>query len=82
MLKAACEEEDFLDLLLVIVHTAWEESGVPREWADTTIIPIPKKGNLRDCNNWRDIALLDVVGKAAARVLQQRLQRLAEEELP
>ena len=82
MLKAACEEEDFLDLLLVLVHTAWEKSGVPREWEDATLIPIPKKGNLSDCNNWRGIALLDVVGKAVARVLQERLQRLAEEEHP
>ena len=55
---------------------------VPQEWADATIIPIPKKGNLSDCNNWRGIALLDVVGKVVARVIQERLQRPAEQELP
>ena len=55
---------------------------VPQEWADATIIPIPKKGNLSDCNNWRGIALPDVVGKVVARVIQERLQRPAEQELP
>ena len=44
--------------------------------------PVPKKGNLRNCDNWRGIALLDVVGKVVARILQERLQQVAEEELP
>ena len=39
------------------------------------LVPVAKKGNLTKCNNWRGIALLDVVGKVVARVLQQRLQK-------
>ena len=66
-------------VLQVFAHTVWEERHVPQEWADATLIPIPKKGNLRDCNNWRGIALLDVVGKVVAR---ERLQWLAEQVLP
>ena len=81
-IKAACEKEEFLQLLLALVHIVWSERCVPKEWADATIIPIPKKGNLSDCNNWRGIALLDVVGKVVSRVIQERLQRLAELELP
>ena len=80
--KAACEEVSFQALLLDLVHTVWEERKAPREWADATIIPIPKKGNLSLCDNWRGIALLEVVGKVVARVLQGRLQKVAEEELP
>ena len=45
-------------------------------------IPIPKKGNLRSCDNWRGISLLEVVGKVVARIIQGRLQKLAERELP
>ena len=82
MVKVACEDEEFLELLLALVHAVWEERRVLQEWADATLIPIPKKGNLSDCNNWRGIALLDVVGKVVARVIQERLQQLAEEELP
>ena len=81
MVKAACEEESFRDLLLDLVHTVLEERQVPREWADATLIPIPKKGDLSLCDNWRGIALLEVVGKVVASVIQARLQKLAEEEL-
>ena len=44
------------------------------EWRNATVVPIPKKGNLHVCDNWRGISLLDVVGKLFARVLQDRLQ--------
>ena len=46
-----------------------------------TLIPVPKKGDLKKRENWRGIALLDVVSKVVARILQERLQRLAEDEL-
>ena len=82
MIKTACDNEEFRALLLDLIHTVWEERKVPREWADAILVPIPKKGNLRNCDNWRGIALLDVVGKVVARILQERLQRMAEEELP
>ena len=82
MIKTACGNEEFMELLLDLVHAVWEESWVPREWADAILVPIPKKGNLRNCNNWRGIARLDMVGKVVARILQERLQQVAEEELP
>ena len=43
------------------------------------LIPIPKKGDLSQCDNWIGIALLDVVGKVVARVIQGRLQKLTED---
>ena len=45
-------------------------------------MPIPKKGDLSNCENWKVISLLLVVGKVSARILQERLQKLAEDELP
>ena len=56
--------------------------SVPGDWRDAILIPIPKKGDLSNCDNWRGISLLDIVGKAVARVLQDRLQKIAEDELP
>ena len=82
MVKAACDNEEFKVLLLDLTHTVWEERRAPKEWADAILVPIPKKGNLRNCHNWRGIALLEVVGKVVARILQERLQQLAKEELP
>ena len=82
MVKAARGAGDFGNLLLDLVCSVWEERRVPREWADAILVPIPKKGDLRNCDNWRGIALLEVVGKVVANILQKRLQRLAEDQLP
>jgi len=65
-----------------MIAAVWEERMVPKEWMDVIIIPIPKKGKLSSSDNWQGIALSEVVGKVAARVIQGRLQRLAEKELP
>ena len=43
---------------------------------------MPKKGDLTMCDNWRGISLLDVVGKLLGRIVQERLQCIAESVLP
>eukprot|EP00117_Sycon_ciliatum_P003161 scpid60766/ scgid8074/ LINE-1 reverse transcriptase homolog len=68
--------------LMDIVQAVWRTGKVPQEWRDCNLLPIPKKGNLALCDNWRGIALLDVVGKAVASLIQRRLQTLAENLLP
>ena len=82
MVKIACQDSDIIRRLLKLTHAVWKEKRVPKDWADAILIPIPKKGDLSVCDNWRGISLLDGVGKVIARVLQDRLQQLAEEELP
>ena len=82
MVKIACLDTDLLERLLALTHTVWKEKSAPKEWTDAILIPIPKKGDLSNCDNWRGISLLDVVGKVIARIIQDRLQLLAEEELP
>ena len=72
----------FTNALLVLLDSVWEEERVPQDWVDSVLVPIPKKGDLSSCDNWRGIALLDVVGKAVARLVQTRLQVLAEQVLP
>ena len=42
----------------------------------------PKKGDLSQSNNWRAFSLLDTMGKHFTKVIQQRLQKVAEEVLP
>ena len=79
MVKIGCGSEKVLASLLDLV---WEEGKVPRDWSNTVLIPIPKKGNPSYCNNWLGIVLLEVIGKMVARVLQATLQMVAEEELP
>ena len=80
MLKYGCS--DFVGLLKDLLNEVWLERRVLQEWVDAILVPIPKKGNLHSCDNWRGVALLDVVGKLAARIVQSRLQMVAERELP
>ena len=82
MVKVAWHDDEFADVLMELVHDVWRQQRVSKDWVDAVLIPIPKKGNLTNCDNWRGIALLDVVGKVVTRVLQERLQALAEEVLP
>ena len=70
------------DRLLQLMEKIWEEQTVVQDWKDAVVVPIPKKGNLNHCDNWRGISLLDVVGKLFGRILQERLQVLAESLLP
>ena len=82
IVKAACCDGDFVGMLVELLGDVWKEGEVPADWSDAVLIPIPKKGDLSQCDNWRGIALLDVVGKVVARVIQGWLQKLAEDELP
>ena len=58
------------------------ERKVIADWQDAQIVPIPKKGDLRVCDNWRGNSLLDVVGKVFAKIVQERLQIIANKVLP
>ena len=71
-----------MNKLLDLVKDAWERGCTPCAWRNSILVPIPKEGDLSNCDNWRGISLLDVVGKVVARILQERLQKLAEDELP
>ena len=82
MVKAGGSEDAFLEKLLNLVQTSWMEKKVSRDWSDAVLVPVPKKGDLHQCDNWRGIVLLDVVGKVVARIILERLQKLAEKELP
>ena len=75
MVKVGGCRRECLEMLLGLIHTVWEEQHVSRDWTDAILIPIPKKGGLSRCNNWRGISLLDVVGKAMGKILQERLAK-------
>ena len=59
-----------LEYTVDLFSTVWREQKVPEEWRDALIIPIPKKGDLTLCDNWRGISLLDVIGKLFAKIIQ------------
>ena len=81
MLKVGCKDEEFINMIVDLLSSVWKERKVPKEWIDAILVPIPKKGDLKICDNWQGIALLEVVGKMTARIIQDRLQKVAEREL-
>jgi hypothetical protein len=64
-----------------LCNRIWETGEVPRDWRDGIIIPLPKKGDLKDCNNWRGITLLSVPGKVMASILLNRIQGAVDDQL-
>ena len=73
---------DLYDRLLLLIADVWKRGKVVKDWQDAEIVPIPKKGDLCYCNNWKGISLLDVVGKVFSRIVQDRSVVLAEKLLP
>ena len=59
-----------------------ENSAVPQDWKGSVFIPIPNKGNAKECSNYRTIALISHASKVMLKILQARLQQYMNHELP
>ena len=54
----------------------------PQDWKRSVFIPIPKKGNAKECSNYHTIALISHTSKVMLKILQARLQQYVNHELP
>ena len=59
-----------------------ENSAVDTGLVKSVFIPIPKKGNAKECSNYRTIALISHASKVMLKILQARLQKYVNHELP
>ena len=57
----------------------WNKEELPEEWKESIIVPIHKKGDKTDCNNYRGISLLSTTYKILSNILLSRLIPFAEE---
>ena len=62
------------------IHVATQQW--PQDWKRSVFIPIPKKGNAKECSNYRTIALISHASKVMLKILQARLQQYMNRELP
>ena len=60
----------------------WKTQQWPQDWERSVFIPIPKKGNAKECSNYCTIALISHASKAMLKILQARLQQYVNRELP
>ena len=61
---------------------SWKTQQWPQDWKRSVLIPIPKKGNVRECSNYCAIALISHASKVMLKILQARLQQYVNRELP
>ncbi|KAI8493113.1 hypothetical protein Bbelb_291170 [Branchiostoma belcheri] len=76
-------KEVILPYLYKLLRQCWSDGEIPHEMRNAKIVTLYKnKGDRGDCNSFRGISLLSVAGKAIARIVRKRLQKLAERVLP
>ena len=58
-----------------ICQQMWKTQQWPQDWKKSVFIPIPKKGNAKECSNYHTIAFISHVSKVMLKILQARLQQ-------
>ena len=59
-----------------------ENPAVAQDWKRSVFIPIPKKGNAKECSNYGTITLISHASKVILKILQMRLQQFVNHEVP
>ena len=74
-------KDDAVKVLHSICEQIWKTQQWPQEWKRSVFIPVPKKGNAKECSNYRTIALISHASKVMLKILQARLQQYTNREL-
>ena len=91
--KASGGDEIPIDLFQILKNDAvkvphticqqiWKTQQWSQDWKRSVFIPIPKKGNAKECSNYHTIALISQANKVMLKILQVRLQQNVNCELP
>ena len=75
-------KDDAVKVLHSICQQIWKTQQWPQDWKRSVFIPVPKKGNPKECSNYRTIALISHARKVMLKILQARLQQYVNHELP
>ena len=75
-------KDDAVKVLHSICQQIWKIQRWPQAWKRSVFIPIPKKGNAKECSNYCTIAFISHASKVMLKILQARLQQYVNRELP
>ena len=75
-------KDDAVKVLHSMYQQIWKTQQWPQDWKRSVFIPILKKGNAKECSNYRTIALISHASKVMLKILQARLQQYVNRELP
>ena len=74
------------DVAVQVVHSIcqqiWKTQEWPQDWKRSVFIPIPKKGNAKECSNYHTTVLISHASKVRLKILQARLQQYMNHEIP
>ena len=71
-----------MKVLHLICQQIWKTQQWLQDWKRSVFIPIPKKGNAKECSNYCTIALISHARKVMLKIFQARLQQYVNHELP
>ena len=75
-------KDDAVKVLHSTCQQIWKTQQWPQDGKRSVFIPIPKKGNAKECSNYCTIALISHASKDMLKILQARLQQYVNRELP
>ena len=75
-------KDDALKVLHSICKQNWKAQQWPQDWKSSVFIPIPKKGNAKECSKCHTISVISHTNKVMLKILQARLQQYVNRELP
>ena len=75
-------KDDAVKVLRSICQQIWKSQQWPQDWKRLVFVPIPKKGNGKECSNYHTIALISHASKVMLNILQARLQKYMNCEVP
>ena len=74
-------KDDAVEVLHSICQQIWKTQQWPQDWKRSVFIPIPTKGNAKECSNYCTIALISHASKVMLKILQARLRQYVNREL-
>ena len=74
-------KDDAVKVLHSIRQQIWKTQQWPQDWKRAIFMPVPKKGNAKECSTYRTIALISHTSKVMLKILQARLQQYVNREL-
>ena len=75
-------KDDAVKVLHSLCQQIWKTQQWLHDWKRSVFIPIPKKGDIKECSNYHTITLISHASKVMLKILQARLQQCVNRELP
>ena len=76
------QKDDAVKILQSICQQIWKTQQWPQDWKRSGFIPIPKKGNAKECSKYSTIAVISHTSKVILKILQASLQQYVNRERP